>query len=183
MIRITIFLLLIWINNPLHATEPQVVESVDLGRYTGLWFEIARLPNRFQKQCTAGTTARYTLMEDGQIRVVNSCYKADGSKGSVTGLAKVVDAESNAKLQVSLLRFLGKQWFWGDYWIIGLDDDYKWAVVGHPERKYGWILSRTPEISDSLRQNINSLLDQQGYNPDLFEDTLPFKGHTKGGQQ
>ncbi|NQT25000.1 lipocalin family protein [candidate division KSB1 bacterium] len=183
MLRLLVLLLLFLANNPITATEPQVVESVDLDRYTGLWFEIARIPNRFQKQCTAGTTARYTLMEDGPIRVVNSCYKEDGSKDRVTGLAKVVDVESNAKLQVSFLRFLGKQWFWGDYWIIGLDEEYKWAVIGHPERKYGWILSRTPEISDSLRQNINGLLNQQGYNPDLFENTLPFKGHIKGGQQ
>lgn len=159
----------------LHAAEPQTVAFVDLERYTGLWFEIARIPNRFQKQCAAGTTARYALLENEQIRVVNSCYKEDGSKDGVTGLARVVDPESNAKLQVSFVRFLGRQWFWGDYWIIGLDADYAWAVVGHPQRKYGWILSRAPEISDSLRQDINQLLDQQGYNPELFQDTLPFK--------
>ena len=173
--RIFIFLLLIVIKNPLLATEPQVVDSVDLKRYTGLWFEIARMPNRFQKQCAKGTTARYTLLKNEQIQVTNSCYKADGLKDSVTGLAKVVDKKSRAKLKVSFVRFLGKQWFWGDYWIIGLDEEYNWAVVGHPKRKYGWILSRTPVISDSLRQDIDDLLDQQGYDPELFLDTLPFR--------
>ncbi len=170
-----IFLLnLIMIIGLLHADEPQIVKSVDLERYTGLWFEIARLPNRFQKQCAAGTTARYDLMENGRIHVTNRCYKEDGSQDNITGLAKVVDWKTHAKLEVSFVRFLGRNWFWGDYWIIGLDEEYRWAVVGHPERKYGWILSRTPEIPDALRQEINDLLKRKGYDPDLFEDTRPF---------
>lgn len=171
-----ILLFLVCMNCPLFSAEPQVVDSVDLNRYSGLWFEISRMPNRFQSQCAKGTTARYTLMDNGQIRVVNRCYKEDGTQDSITGVARVVDDETNARLEVSFVRFLGHNWFWGDYWIIGLDEEYQWAAVGHPERKYGWILSRTPEISDSLRQNINRLLDQQGYDPDLFEDTPPFLG-------
>lgn len=175
--RMRILLLMICCMASLHASkpQPQVVDDVDLDRYAGLWFEIARIPNRFQSQCAKGTTARYALMDNGQIRVVNRCYKEDGSQDSVTGVARVVDEKTNARLEVSFVRFLGRNWFWGDYWIIGLDENYKWAVVGHPERKYGWILSRSPEIPDALRQRIDALLEKQGYDPAAFVDTPAFE--------
>lgn len=150
---------------------PSTVSSVDLNQYIGLWYEIARIPNSFQKQCVAGTTAEYSLLEDGRIRVVNTCRKSDGSLDEAEGVARVVDEQSYAKLKVSFVRFLGRNRFWGDYWIIGLDEGYQWAVIGHPKRKYGWILCRTPEMDPDVRQIIDELLIKQGYDPTAFVNT------------
>ena len=111
------------------------VDAVDLDRYVGLWHEIARIPNRFQKQCARGTTAEYTLRGDGRIRVVNRCVKGDGGTDEAEGVAKVVAGANNSKLKVSFVSFLGWRPFWGDYWVIGLDEDYQWAVIGTPDRK------------------------------------------------
>ena len=152
-------------------TEPTVVNSVDLKRYVGVWYEIAKIPNSFQKKCARNTTATYQLRSDGKIDVINRCVEADGSVNEAKGIAKVVDTTSNAKLKVSFVRILGISLFWGDYWIIGLDKDYKYAVVGTPSRKYGWILSRTPKLSNEEMQKIFSILKKQGYNPNDFEMT------------
>ncbi len=153
------------------TAEPTVVNSVDLIRYTGVWYEIAKIPNSFQKKCARNTTATYRLRSDGSIDVTNRCVEADGSVNEAKGIAKVVDKKSNAKLEVSFVRILGISLFWGDYWIIGLDKNYKYAVVGTPTRKYGWILSRTPKLSDEEMQKVFSILKQQGYNPKDFEMT------------
>ena len=136
----------------------QTVAKVDVTRYLGRWYEIARLPNRFQKGC-AGSTADYTLREDGEIRVINSCRnEQDGSLDQVTGRAWIVDTASNAKLKVTF--------FWpfrGDYWIIELGKEYEYAVVGTPNRKYLWVLSRTASMDDSLYAAILQRAGQQGY--------------------
>ncbi len=154
------------------VNPPETVKHVDLERYTGTWYEIAKLPNRFQKKCAFGTTANYTLMDNGSIRVINRCYKENGQEMDAKGRARIVDTQSNAKLQVSFVRFFWRNWFWGDYWIIGLDENYQWAIVGHPERKYGWILARTPQINDETRQQIDAILTEQGYNPEDFINTI-----------
>jgi apolipoprotein D and lipocalin family protein len=148
--------------------EPVTVDSVDLTKYAGLWFEIAKIPNRFQKSCARNTTAEYKLRDDGDIDVINRCIEENGDTNEVEGIAKVVDKKTNAKLEVSFVRILGIRLFWGDYWIIGLDTDYKYAVVGTPSRKYGWILSRTPELSTGEMNIIYNLLRKQGYNPKDF---------------
>lgn len=153
------------------SEPPETVPSVDLKRYIGLWYEIARMPNSFQKQCAEGTTAEYRILENGRIRVTNRCYKSDGTLDEAQGVARVVDEQTNSMLKVSFVRFLGKNWFWGDYWIIGLDENYQWVVVGHPKRKYGWILSRTPEIDPGVRSRIDHLLVEKGYNPGDFLNT------------
>ncbi|RPH89046.1 MAG: hypothetical protein EHM72_20880, partial [Calditrichaeota bacterium] len=87
------------------------------------------------------------------------------------GVARVVDTKTNAKLQVSFVRFLCRNWFWGDYWIIGLDERYQWAVVGTPNRRYGWILARTKSLTESDQQKCFDILRRQGYNPDDFVAT------------
>ena len=169
-----LFLFLLFISTAeieAKSEPPTTVPSVDLNRYIGLWYEIARIPNSFQKKCAAGTTAEYSLREDGRISVLNRCFKSDGSLDEAQGVARIRDDQTNAKLQVSFVRILGRNRFWGDYWIIGLNENYQWAVVGHPKRKYGWILSRTPEITPELRLQIDSLLENQGYNPEEFVDT------------
>ena len=151
---------------------PKTVSQVDLKKYIGLWYEIAKIPNSFQDQCAYGTTAEYKLLEDGDIMVINKCFEHNGEDDVAEGLAKVVDKKTNSKLEVSFFSILGFRPFWGDYWIIGLDDNYQWAVVGSPNRKYGWILSRTPTLPEDTMQQIFSLLKDQYYNPDAFEMTL-----------
>jgi apolipoprotein D and lipocalin family protein len=150
---------------------PQLVtvKQVDLKQYIGKWYEIAKIPNSFQDQCAYGTTAEYKIDEAGDIIVINSCYKKDGKPDVAEGLAKVVDKKTNAKLEESFVSFFGIRPFWGDYWIIGLDENYQWAVVGTPSRKYGWILSRTPSLPDNTMQEIFSLLKSQNYNPADFD--------------
>jgi len=137
----------------------RVVPHVDISRYTGTWFEIARYPNRFQKGCV-GTTAQYTLRDDGRIDVLNQCREntLDGKLMSAKGTAKVIDMKTNAKLKVTF------SWpFYGHYWIIDLGENYEYAVVGHPDRKYLWILSRTPTMEEDLYNQILGRIKQQGY--------------------
>jgi len=152
-------------------TLPQLVtvKQVDLKKYVGLWYQIAKIPNSFQDQCAYGTTAEYRINEDGDIIVTNSCYEEDGQPDVAEGLAKVVDKKTNSKLEVSFVSFFGIRPFWGDYWIIGLDENYQWAVIGTPSRKYGWILSRTPSLPDDTIEKIFSILKLQYYNPSDFE--------------
>lgn len=144
------------------------VARVDLGRYTGTWYEIASFPQSFQRGCT-GTTATYTLRADGEIDVLNRCYKdtLDGELDTAQGRARVVDTVTKAKLEVSFFRP-----FWGDYWIIDLADDYSYAVVGHPGRDYLWILSRTPAMPDETYAAIIERLKGKGYETGRLVRTL-----------
>jgi len=135
-----------------HASDPplRVVDSVDLTRYAGRWYEAARLPNKSQDQCTGDVVVHYVLRVDGRIDVVNRCRTSGGKVDEARGIArKAGDGKNNARLEVrfrtGILPFLRSAW--GDYWIIGLGPDYTWAVVGAPSRERLWILSRTPEIS------------------------------------
>jgi apolipoprotein D and lipocalin family protein len=144
-----------------------VVDSVDLQRYLGKWYEIASYPAWFQKGCS-GSTAEYSLLPDGRIQVINSCRKGslDGQLKESKGKAEVVDTATNAKLKV--------WFFWpfkGNYWIIDLDPDYQWAVVGEPSRKYLWILSRTPTMDEAVYQGILGRLPQKGYDPAKLRKT------------
>ena len=143
----------------LHLPPLETVAHVDLPRYLGTWYEIANFPQKFQRGCTA-TTATYSLRRDGDIDVLNRCRKGsvDGEEKSALGRARVLDHTTNAKLEVSFFRP-----FWGAYWIIGLADDYSYAVVGHPGRDYLWILSRTPVMSEAIYQGIVARLQGQGY--------------------
>lgn len=148
------------------------VDYVNLTRYTGTWYEIAKIPNRFQRKCARNTTASYAFRNDGRLRVLNQCVRANGSRIEAEGIAKVVDNASNARLRVSFVRLLGVSLFWGDYWIIGLDEDYRYAIVGNPSRKYGWILSREPTMRDGVLQEVYELLREKGYNPEDFVLTI-----------
>jgi len=137
----------------------EVVDFVDLDRYIGTWYEIARYPHYFQEGCVA-TKAVYTQREDGKIDVLNQCRleKLDGKEKSAKGKAWVVDKKTNAKLKVSF--------FWpfaGDYWIIELGENYEYAVVGHPERTYLWILSRTPAMDRGLYEELIIRIKNKGY--------------------
>lgn len=137
----------------------QAVSSVDLKNYSGKWYEIASYPQRFQKGCNC-TTAEYTLSEKGFVIVENRCNKdsVNGKQSYIKGKAFVEANSGNAKLKV--------QFFWpftGKYWIIDLADDYSYAVVSHPNKKYLWILSRTPKMNETIYQQILSRLKEKGF--------------------
>ena len=141
--------------------ELQTVNAVDLSRYAGRWYEIARLPNRFEKKCADSVTATYTLRSDGKVEVVNRCRKENGKYTTATGKAKVVDKKTNAKLKVTFF------WpFYGDYWILDLGPNYEYAVVGAPDRDYLWILSRTPQLDEQLVQRLLSNMATRGFATD-----------------
>jgi apolipoprotein D and lipocalin family protein len=153
----------------------ETVSFVDLDRYIGQWYEIARYHHRFQKGCV-GSKATYTQRDDGKITVINECYEEtfSGKRRSVKGKAWVVDKKTNARLKVSF--------FWpfaGDYWIIDLDENYEYAVVGHPTRKYLWILSRTPDMDEDVYQAILTRLEKQEYDTAKLIRTVQTKGDQK----
>jgi apolipoprotein D and lipocalin family protein len=141
------------------ASPLEVVPFVDLSRYTGQWYEIARFPHRFQEGCF-GSRTTYTLRDDGKIAVLNECHEGSfsGKIKDAKGKAWVVDRHTNAKLKVSF--------FWpfsGDYWIIDLGKDYEYAVVGHPDRTYLWILSRTKKMDEAVYLEILGRIATRGY--------------------
>jgi apolipoprotein D and lipocalin family protein len=153
------------------ATQSTVrtVDDVDLERYMGLWYAVAHIPTTFERRCIRGITAEYTLLENGQVQVVNGCCQEDGSLQQARGRAWIPDPQEPGKLKVSFVRFL---WWWlfpGDYWILDLGDAYEYAVVGHPKLTYGWILSRTPTLPGPTLREIIGRLEEQGYSFDAFE--------------
>lgn len=146
------------------TTPLQSVASLDLDRYLGRWFEIARFPNSFEEGCV-GVTATYAKKPDGTISVTNRCRQKSmaGEEEAAIGTARIVDPVSNAKLKVTF--------FWpfeGDYWVIDLADDYTWALVGEPSGRYLWILAREPEISADMRKDLVNRLRAMGYNIDAL---------------
>ncbi len=145
---------------------PATVSSVDLSRYAGEWFEIEAFPNWFQRGCT-GSRANYSALPGGKIRVVNSCV-CKGRRASIAGTARAVPGSSNSKLRVSFFPLIE-----GDYWIIALDPDYRWVLVGHPNRKYLWILSRTPQLAPATLARIRALAAAQGYDVSRLQPTPP----------
>lgn len=154
---------------PDDPAPPTTVAHVDLSRYVGLWYEIAKIPNKFQKQCAKDATAEYELRDDGTIRVINRCIEHTGHRNEAKGVARIVDPETNAKLEVSFVSFLGWRPIWGDYWILGLDPGYRWAVIGTPSRKYGWVLARTPHLDEASLDEVFGILEREGYSRDDFE--------------
>lgn len=143
------------------AAQPplRVAPNVDLNRYVGKWYEIAHLPFRFQRDCASDTTATYALRSGGKISVLNECRTEEGTLKSAKGTARVAGSSApNTKLKVTF--------FWpfsGNYWIIDLDPNYQWAVVGEPNRRYLWVLSRTPKLDEGVFQGILERAKQQGY--------------------
>lgn len=161
-------LLLVWplIGCAARRTLP-VVQHVDLERYLGKWYEIARYPASFERNCVA-STAEYSLRNDCNVEVVNRCRVCsfEGRQRAIRGVARVVDPETNARLRVAF--------FWpfeGDYDIIMLDDEYRWAVVGEPRRRYLWILGRTPQLDAVTYDAILARLPAFGYEPARLQRT------------
>lgn len=147
---------MITLTNSFENNSLEVVSHVELERYLGKWFEIAHLPAKFQEGCSH-TTATYSLSENGSISVLNECIK-NGKLKRARGKAKIVDKTTGAKLKVTFF------WpFYGDYWIINLGKDYEYAVVGTPDRKYLWILSRMPQMDDKLFSQLLEFAKIKGF--------------------
>jgi apolipoprotein D and lipocalin family protein len=162
------------VQRPERVVPVNTVAAVDLDRYAGRWFEVARYPNRFQRRCVSDVQATYARRSDGRIDVVNRCRIADGSAIDAQGLARVVDDRTFAKLKV---RFApaALSWLpmvWGDYWILGLADDYSWAVVGSPDREYLWILARTSELDSTSQAMAHTVARDNGFATERLAATL-----------
>lgn len=136
--------------------ELQTVPYVDLERYAGVWYEISSFPIRPVKGCRC-VTATYGLTDKGYVTVLNRCIR-NGKESSIEGKAFIKDPNTNAKLSV--------QFFWpfrGKYWIIELDDNYQYAAVGHPNRNYLWILSRTPQMDPAVYEDLRERVKAKGF--------------------
>lgn len=156
-----------------NKTGVSTVSSVDLKRYTGKWYEIARYPSKFQKNCVGNTTATYTTKVDGSFAVINQCVLKDGKVGRADGEAKIVDTASNAKFEMNFpskfKSFLSADW--DNYWVVDLDENYQYAAVADPKRENLWILNRTPEMKDAVYQNILRRVEKSGFNPGKLAKT------------
>ncbi len=160
-----------------HAEAPNVspplttVPRLDIARYLGTWYEIAKFPNRFQRMCAANTQAEYRGLESGQIEVINRCQKASGEMAEAVGKARLVGEAGSPKLQVRFapawLSFLPM--VWGNYWVIDLDDNYQLAAVSEPQREYLWILSRTPKVEPAVYAALLKRLQTQGFDTQRLE--------------
>lgn len=156
------------------------ISSLDVSRYLGTWYEIAKYPNRFQRRCVGDTRAEYRLREDGRIEVINSCTTADGRVLEAVGVARQIGEGDAPTMKVRFapawLSFLPV--VWGDYWVIDLDPDYKLAAVSEPSRRYLWILSRTPEVDAEAYQQLLSRLETRGFDLGRLERSSHEAGET-----
>ena len=153
-----------------NSNPVRTVESVDLTRYTGRWYEITKFPNSFQKQCGA-TIAEYSLRADGKIGVKNTCKTSKGQEVA-NAIASVADKRTNSKLKVSFVPFFNRfGWFAGDYWILDLASDYSYVLVGSPNRKFLWILSRTPLLDANIIENLKMVAEREGFDVSRLRDT------------
>jgi apolipoprotein D and lipocalin family protein len=147
------------------AAPLPTVASVDVPRYMGRWYEIAKLPNRFQASCASDTVARYRLRGDG-VEVLNRCRRVDGSVDSIRGSATVVAGSAGARLRVSFF------WpFHGDYWVLALDPSYEAVLVGEPSRKYAWVLSRSPVLDEARLEALLARAQALGFHRAAFVRT------------
>ena len=154
--------------------EPlQTIARLDVGRYLGTWYEIAKYPNRFRRQCVADTSALYRLRDDGQLDVINRCRQANGEVAEAVGRARQDGPVDSPKLKV---RFAPAwlSWLpmvWGNYWVIDLDTDYQLVAVSEPSREYLWVLSRTPTVEAGVYQALLGRLREKGFEVGRLERT------------
>jgi len=152
----------------------RVVPEVDLARYAGQWYEIARFPNRFQKRCAGEVTAQYTLQPSGKISVLNRCRLEDKGQIQAEGVARIVGkGQPNSILKVrfapAFLSFIPQ--VWGDYQILALSPDYTHALVGDPTREYLWILSRSPQMDEATYNRLVDEARAQGFDVSRLQKT------------
>ena len=142
----------------------RTVERLDVPRYMGTWYEIAKFPNRFQAQCASDTRAEYTAQPDGTVRVVNRCRTENGETTEAVGLARQIGGPDSPKLQVRFAPAWLSWWpaVWGDYWIVDLEPDYQLVAVSEPRRAYLWILARSPRVDPARQAAMVKRLAEQG---------------------
>ena len=160
----------------LAADPPQAlrtIQSLDVPRYMGTWFEIAKYPNRFQKQCVRNTSAEYSLQKDGTVKVMNRCQLASGDMDEAEGQARQIGGLKSPKLEV---RFAPAwlSWLpmvWGKYWVIDLDPEYQLVAVSEPSQEYLWVLARTPQVDPTAYNALLTRLAQKGFDVSKLELT------------
>lgn len=158
---------------PARSAPPlAVVGDLNLDRYVGTWYEIARYPNFFERHCVRDVTASYARNADGTLRVVNACRKEDGTLISAEGVARVV-APARLKVRFALAWLAWLPLVWGDYWVIELGPDYSYAVVGTPSRKHLWILAREPQLDKATLAQIAGGLAAFGFDAARLERSAP----------
>lgn len=149
------------------------IPALDVPRYMGTWFEIAKFPNWFQRKCAGGTRADYSLIEAGRVQVINRCRVESGEMIEALGVARQIGSATSPKLEVRFapawLSFL--PFVWGDYWVIDLDENYQLAAISEPKREYLWILARTPHIDPDAYHNLLARLRQKGFDLHKLEVT------------
>lgn len=149
------------------------IPVLDVPRYMGTWFEIAKFPNWFQRKCTGGTKAEYSLQHEGTVQVVNRCRLESGEMIEAIGTARQIGPATSPKLEVRFapnwMSFL--PFVWGDYWVIDLDERYQLAAVSEPKKEYLWILSRTPTIDPNEYKKLLARLAQKGFDLRKLEVT------------
>ncbi|MEO1723550.1 MAG: lipocalin family protein [Pseudomonadota bacterium] len=142
------------------------VTGFDVERYLGVWHEIASIPNWFQEDCVAATTADYGTAEGFEgITVLNSCLEDDGSRSMAEGRARFTGPTDQGGLEVTFVSLLG-YWLWplsGEYIVIAIDPEYRWTAIGHPSREYGWILAREEHLAPEALKAIETRFGQAGY--------------------
>jgi apolipoprotein D and lipocalin family protein len=165
LLAITFALLHVQVQAQTSDSPVKTIASLDVPRYLGTWYEIAKFPNWFQRKCLSNTKAVYSIKPDGNIRVLNSCRQADGDGTEAEGTARQIGAKDSPKLEVRFapawLSFLPM--VWGNYWVIDLDSQYQLAAVSDPRREYLWILSRTPQIDPKAYEELLGRLQAQQF--------------------
>lgn len=150
------------------AEALSTIEALNVPRYLGKWYEIARYPNWFQKKCVSDSSAEYSLRTDGKVQVVNRCRQSSGEFKEAVGIARQIGGSTSPKLQVSFvhpwLSFIPA--VWGDYWVIDLDSQYQLVAVSEPSRNYLWILARTPAVDQKILEYLLGRLKQRGFDTD-----------------
>ena len=159
------------LSGEISSAPLEAIASLDVPRYMGTWYEVAKYPNWFQKRCIANTSATYAVQPNGMLQVLNRCQKEDGSMSEALGAAKQVGEANSPKLEVRFapawLSFL--PFVWGNYWVIDLDPQYQLAAVSEPSRKYLWILSRTQTVEPKAYDALLQRLKEKGFNLDAIE--------------
>ena len=175
-LRLALAVLCVWPFHEVAAGElPPLgaVAALDVPRYMGTWYEIAKYPNRFQKKCVADTRAEYSLMADGRVQVINRCRQESGETDAASGVARQVGGAESPKLEVRFapawLSFIPA--VWGDYWVIEIDDGYRLVAVSEPKREYLWILSRTPAVDAQTYAALLGRLAGKGFDLGKLELT------------
>jgi apolipoprotein D and lipocalin family protein len=160
------------VQNPVYrqSEDPLPVAYIDQARYLGLWHEQARLPNTFERGCQRAT-AEYGLRDDGLVSVLNTCFEANGGTRTANGRARPAGEAGEGKLEVS---FFGP--FWADYWVLERADNYAWSIVGEPEGRYLWLLTRDETISAAQREEFERRITRLGYRPADMEWATPASG-------